>query len=467
VNEPVTRPTQVTGATNPQNLMPVPLAANRFSYFFKRKRNLHYWNVSPKVFQLTGQADETAIRTIANQLIHNHDGLRLTLEQTSDGSWKQLILPPDIDAVYCGLRYKARTTEPLTEWVASQLGALHAGFTFPGPLFRVVQLTDDVSGTSLLSFVTHHLVGDAQTARMITRDFIRNYDVLNGLAPKPTVQPPSYAQYVKQSVQYWKSHSTEEQTYWSKLPWDEIRSLPARAGLSQNIEQFTVAKSYPLKVPNIAEFLKAARHGKFEFVDFLLASIARAYGQWTGHEVLCLAMVFHGRDDPAFDGNLNSVAGWFSEPIPLLLPTSASLIDLLGLAHSQRTRASVRGKSYGVARYLTSADEFSPFATHPEPEISLNVVLPSLLKLRSDRNLIEWDETVSIPATMGSTQRAFVLSGGFSFGANDMRLSWDFSSKILDEEEIAKFGQNCLRELVEAVSSLGVFARSEKVVSHD
>ena len=436
----------------------VPIAANRASYFLKRERNLTYWNVSPLVFRLSLKVDTGAMKSVAERLTLLHDGLRLQIE-SKDGLWMQSIRPHAIDDYYCEARLHAGNIGEISDTLRAYLQSLRTEFRFPGPLFRIAHIIDKDSDTSLVSFITHHLVADAYSARLITNEFFKSISALVDGRPLALSEPPcSYREYAHKSISYWLSQCDSDIRTWSALPWGEIRPMPRMAPDEMNVEGLTNVKTHTVGVGALQSFLKATTFPTFDIIELLLAAIARAYYRWTRQRWLLMAMVFQGRTDPAVTVSLNRTVGWLSETVPIILPTNVNFEDQVCSAFQQRRHAVARGKSYGAIRHLPFGPKpLSPFAHHPEAEVSLNITTPAARPEGSKSRLIlERLRPRSILGALPTTKRVFLLSGGVIFNQDSITLSWDYSSALFQGSTIETFTKACFEELEVLLLKVGV-----------
>lgn len=116
----------------------IPLIANRYSYFFKRKRNLEFWNIRV-VFKLEF-IDKNALVKAASSLVEHHEELRLQLNFT-DTEWQQFIVQPNtikpIIFHSCQFSFKS---DNFKLFVENHVNDLQNSFTFPGELFKILVL---------------------------------------------------------------------------------------------------------------------------------------------------------------------------------------------------------------------------------------------------------------------------------------------------------------------------------------
>jgi Condensation domain len=439
------------------SLGPVALTANRYSYFFKRQNNLPYWNITSRALQTVEPLNMPALEHAANTLITHHDGLRLQL-RFNGNVWEQAIDEPSsvdplirIDAGHC------TTEDGLAEFVRKNIQIVCGSFSFPGELFRILSIQLK-GGCAILFVAAHHLILDGYSFSFVLRDLFDLYRQHRSghtasLPPKTT----SLLDYARESTVHWLNQADKDLPYWESLPWNRVQPIPADypERLDSHFEKYTARVVKSITIHELFVALSKYAPDNLTFADTLLAAIGRAYYRWTGHSVLHLAMVFDGRESFLPDIDLSRTAGWLSETIPILIEATKPLGELVDNLHFQIRTASLRGKSYGVLRYLSGdAPQFVGLQQHPHPCVSLNVKLPRAVsgsfKDIAEPN-VQYDPCLS---EMDDTRRVFHLSGGAYFRDRRFHLAWDFSSALFSIGTIEEFSNNCIRELIAISSAL-------------
>jgi hypothetical protein len=432
----------------------VPLLANRYSYFFKRRRDLEYWNVGTGLLAMREPLDVKAFSTAISLLVTHHDGLRLQLTEQS-GRWTQSIVEPALMGAFVAKTYQGGTAG-FCEFARHELAALYEGFTFPGPLFRAMHLRHHEGG-DLIAVLAHHLVVDAFSFALVLKDLFHLYRTLR-LTGQGTLPPKttSLKDFSEASTEYWLAHREQELQYWSSLPWSRLASWPTTdpPGADANTERHTryVIRSVPLRDDDALAVWLGSVQGA-PLLATLVCAIARAFRSWTGQDVLHLATVFHGREAFLDDVDLSRTIGWISETVPVLVDARPSIPVMMSEALEHVTQAMRRGRSYGVLRYLASPEVQAEMSDHPEPAVSLNVVM----RHSSDsayRDLAFRQPGYTAPSpNKDTTERAFILSGGVYMRDGCFHLSWDFSDRVLSKLAVERFADYCMEELSRCISS--------------
>lgn len=299
-------------------------------------------------------------------------------------------------------------------------------------------------------FVIHHLLSDEFSTRIIIKDFFALYDTNKKgqkyVMPSKTLSLADYSSY---STFYWNNRTNEVVSYWRSLPWKNVTDVPTDypPENSYNIEEFTTLLVRTIPTENFGSNREYAN--KFNILEILLCAIGLAYHDWTKQDILSIKLLFLGREIFTEEIDLSRTVGWICEFIPILLQPTLSLQDFLTNTQIQIKKANMIGKSFGVMKYLSdNQDIINEFSQYPEPQISLNF----LLNFTEDDNELQalpnLEKNYNFLREKPDTERAFLISGGAFFRDQMFHLSWDFSSKIFNEETIDNFTNKCLKEFV-------------------
>lgn len=440
---------------------PVEILANRYAIFYPKRRELHYWNVTAAL-ELRDPVDLSALAKAAHHLITYHDGLRLQT-QGEGADWSEWIVEPAACQPLVVRRHEGDgsalgpSEDAWQRFVEKECEDLSHGFTFPGELFKILCVEHALSRQCVLFLVAHHLLLDGYSAALVRRDLLHLYGAYTRSLDPPQLphKTTSLIDYSTAIRRHWLDRAEQELDYWRSLPWQQLRPLPVDFGSPEdiNIEKYTnlVIRSVP--VADSEEFVaRFARGGRHTFVEVMLSAIARAYHAWTGHDVLHMATAFHSRSAIIPGMDLTRTVGWLTDVVPLLLPGHQATEPLLREVRRQNAYANVRGKSYGVLKYIACHREL---VEHPSAPLSLNILLPGRnAPLDSDlaRSSTRFDQPA---APKAATQRPFLMSGGVYFRSNRLYVSWDFSTRLFSTDRIEAFVELCVQEFQHITSQVG------------
>jgi hypothetical protein len=411
--------------------------ANRFTYFFKRRRNLEYWNVFRGPYVLRSPADLGTIKEAAQIIAAHHDCLRLQAS-AAPPAWEEVIVSGDRVCPF--VYFNSSNTSDDKDAVTSAASDIQH-FAFPGELFRVCLVR--TSGKFILFFALHHLIADTFSLGIVTADFFQTLHRLMGKRPLGLpAKTTSYIDFAEGSARFWRHRAHTECDYWRSLPWQKVEPFIAdlATAADANIERHTVQISHKLPLEDLKTVQKQTGRQPAEII---VAAIARAYAQWKSGSPLLLALLVHGRESFLSEVNLSRTVGWISETVPVLLEGSVGWDQLIDDCRRQLRRVSSHGKSYGILRYLPGAEY--GLSELPEPQISLNLKLaPGPVEISPE--IGGRDHTLTLSGIeIGSTERVFVLSGGVYYDSQRaLVLAWDFNNKMLSVTSVRAFTQLCV-----------------------
>lgn len=429
----------------------VPLAANRFSYFDRRARDFEYWVLSPTLLRCHADFDPAALRRAVDCLVGHHDGLRLQLMYTERG-WRQYIDAPGSLSHFIHAEFDGSgDDDAFVGFVERAIAPVYEAFTFPGALFKALLVTPKQGGACVLCLLAHHVAIDAFSIGVMLRDLNTAYlQAARGETPALPRKTMSYPDYVSESTSWWSTHASAIDS-WRALPWHAVGPLPLTRPYApeHNIEHHSTSSVASTDRLSRADLTGEGADAPPDLLPMLLAAIARAYGEWSSHEVLLVSVLFHGRESFLPGVDLSRTVGYICDFVPVLLPVGPDIDAVWREARDQVARARVSGKSYGVNRYLTDdARVRAEFAAHPEAQISLNVIPPQM----RHAGHCDFGSLTTLfrrpPGTKATTQRAFLLSGGVYYADERFCIAWDYSRLLLEPATMDAFAESCLQHFL-------------------
>ncbi|MFF5617045.1 non-ribosomal peptide synthase/polyketide synthase [Streptomyces albidoflavus] len=334
-------------------------------------------------FALEPGTDLGALRAAVEALLTQHDALRSTFTRAADGTWSGQIAAAEPDEVFTVHELPAGVPEE-EAWL-DLATRTKAGLDLErGPLFRVVVARPapgagpDAAEPPLRLLVTaHHLVIDGVSWRIILGDLATAYD--QALSVGATDLGPKSS-----SVRHWADrlgrHAQEggfagQVAYWRSVTGAAEFAVPLDTPEGTNL----VADQAAVQAHLDADETHALLHqvpGRFrtQINDVLLAALARALREWTGHDQTAVNLEGHGREELFEDVDLTRTVGWFTSvyPVALALPEpgdggAGEWTATMRTVKRQLRAVPDRGVGYGALRYLTGE-----LAGDPDPRISFN-----------------------------------------------------------------------------------------------
>ncbi|HVR99167.1 MAG TPA: amino acid adenylation domain-containing protein, partial [Thermoanaerobaculia bacterium] len=333
----------------------VPLTPIQSQFFDLGYADPHHFNqallLEPRV-PLSPAALDRAMAAI----VEHHDALRMRFDGRKQENAPAEPVTPFHQVDLSGLPVSRRD-----EAYERAAAALQAGFDLStGPLTRLCLF----EGASRLLWVTHHLVVDGVSWRVLLEDFEAAYRGA-ALPPKTT------------SFQEWARRLTAhagalagELDYWRETARAAVPRLPVdfpAGGGNLNSDEATVAFELTAdETSDLLQTLPSVYHSRID--DALLSALARAMKGWTGSSRLRVDLEGHGREPISGDVDdldVSRTVGWFTSMYPVVLEAGDADPGEALVSAKERLRAVPgRGIGYGLLSHLLEES--------PEAEVLFN-----------------------------------------------------------------------------------------------
>ncbi|MGW5053661.1 non-ribosomal peptide synthase/polyketide synthase [Actinokineospora sp. NPDC004072] len=325
--------------------------------------NPHHFNQAMLV-ELRDRPDIAALDTALAALPLQHDALRMRF--AFDGTWTAYNTEPTATSVLTVHDLSGSTA--LQEDMTRIADAAHAGFDLgSGMLFRAELF--DTGDRALLLLIAHHLVVDGVSWRILLDDLERGYAQASAGQPIDLGgKTTSFRDWSHRLAEFTAAGGLDhELDHWSAvesappLPRDEV---PGGCG--------TVVVG--LSAADTDALLRAAPTAyRTRVNDVLLAALATALHDWTGHDLVSITLEGHGREDLLDDVDLSRTVGWFTTvfPVAIRVPATDDTRTLVRAVRKQLRATPNNGFGFGALRHLGSPSTRERL-TAAQPEIAFN-----------------------------------------------------------------------------------------------
>jgi amino acid adenylation domain-containing protein/non-ribosomal peptide synthase protein (TIGR01720 family) len=339
----------------------VPLTPIQSRFFEQGFADPHHFNQA-LLLEPREPLSPAALERAMAAIVEHHDALRMRFDGRRQENAPAEPVTPFHQVDLSGLPASRRG-----EAYDRAAAALQAGFELStGPLTRLC-LFDAGSEPSRLLWVTHHLVVDGVSWRVLLEDFEAVYRQAT-LPPKTTSfqewarRLAGHAEALAGELDYWRE---TVQVSVPRLPVDF--PTPEAGGLVG--DEATV--SFELTVEETTDLLQtlpSVYHSRID--DALLSALVRAFAGWTGSPRLRVDLEGHGRE-PLFDDlDVSRTVGWFTSLYPVILEAGDADAGAALVNVKERLRAVPgRGIGYGLLRYGGAAGLLE---TAPAAEVLFN-----------------------------------------------------------------------------------------------
>jgi amino acid adenylation domain-containing protein/non-ribosomal peptide synthase protein (TIGR01720 family) len=405
---------------------PAPLLPAQLWFFEQRLAQPDHYNQALLLVprrRLNRDQLEQSIRAI----IEHHDALRARFV-SSNGSWQQLIEPPesvtlrvqtfDLSAIAADLQPAALRVEA-ERWQRS----LNLE---QGPLFRAVLFElGDAAGQRLL-LIAHHLVIDGVSWRILLDDLQRTYR--QGEQNKPielgnrTLSVREWAELLTARAN--SPELQQELTYWQAI------DAPPSGDREQELAGVVQKQRARLNREETEHLLRhTAAGGKSRVEEVLLAALVHVLGRSSGAKRVIIDMEGHGRQATA--GDVSRTIGWFTSLYPLCVKVSAEAKpeDVLNTVKSELRAVPAGGTGYGLLRYLTDSN------LHGERNVSFNYL--GQMEEFGPEELFTWAPEDAGELRSREAKRKYELEFDAVVAQGALELVWSYSKsecKVLPEQ---------------------------------
>ncbi|HKH48755.1 MAG TPA: amino acid adenylation domain-containing protein, partial [Thermoanaerobaculia bacterium] len=336
----------------------VPLTPIQRWFFAQGFADPHHYNQALLLESREPLAPAALERAMA-ALVEHHDALRLRF----DGG-RQENAPAEPVAPFCQVDLSGLPTPH--EAFEHAAAALQAGFDLSaGPLTRLCLFDAGAGQPARLFWVTHHLVVDGVSWRVLLADLEGAYrQAARGLRPSLPPKTTSFQEWACRLAGYAGSEGlARELEHWRETARIPVPHLPVDFPDADSLAGDEATVSFELGVEDTADLLAtlpSVYHSRID--EALLSALVRALAGWTGSPRLRVDLEGHGRE-PLFDDlDLSRTVGWFTSLYPVVLEAGDAGPGEALVSAKERLRAVPgRGIGYGLLQ-ATDLLEAAPAA---------------------------------------------------------------------------------------------------------
>jgi non-ribosomal peptide synthase protein (TIGR01720 family) len=330
-------------------------------YFEGNSSGLSHFNQSV-LLEISKKVEPAMLDAVINRLLDHHDALRFMYRQ-ADAGWHQEYgtyhsMVHTEDMRHCATDHLAQTIEQKSNQYQASLDIEK------GDLFRMVLMqTPSQQTNNRLLIIVHHLAIDGVSWRILLDDLLL---LLTGIVKREDVSLPakgtSYRQWYTALGKYGQSRSLiAQKEYWQKVIAEYKPLTPDLfyngVVTNSDICVCTVRLSTAFTQSLLSEVSKVYNT---EINDLLLSAFAKAVMQWTGSHKVVIGLEGHGREDVIPGIDVSNTVGWFTSMYPVLLSSSAVLInpgDWIRSVKEQLRKVPQKGIGYGILKYINDAND--------------------------------------------------------------------------------------------------------------
>ncbi|NUU37569.1 non-ribosomal peptide synthetase [Pseudomonas sp. C2B4] len=375
-----------------------------------------------------------ALERALEQLLVQHDSLRLRYQQTDSG-WQQAYVVPTTDSVLW-----PRRAESVEELNALCNEAQRSLDLHNGPLLRAL-LVAMADGSERLLLVVHHLAVDGVSWRVLLEDLQQFYN--GATAPAKTSSYQRWVARLQDHLPAFESSLGHWQTQLQGAPAD----LPCERPLGALENRFEHKLELKLGAEQTRQLLQQAPAAyRTQVNDLLLTALARVICRWSGQGSTLIQLEGHGREDLFDDIDLTRTVGWFTSLFPVNLKPADDLGASIKSIKEQLRAVPDKGLGYGALRYLGTAQTRAELATLPQPRITFNYLGQFDRQFNDGALFTPSTEGNGIAQDPSAPLGNWLVIEGQVYGG-ELSLSWGFSREMFDTATIQRLAEDYAREL--------------------
>ena len=344
----------------------IPLSPIQHWFFDANMPQPAHWNQS-KLFDLPSTYDAQRLEAALQSTIAAHPLLSARFSKGERG-WVQALNSNDGESFQmetCSVSFS--DSEAFHDTCLRWQSSLDLE---QGPLWRIVVL-QDTSGNNAhrLLFVVHHVVVDTVSWQILIDDIVHCYQNSSNSLPAEHCQFGKYVKHLEngtaetaespEKVDYWNDIAQSINRFRLPLP---IQTIPITEGAIQSITRTLDADS--------TELLRDEANVAFSTTpqQLLLAALALALTDWTGHEAAIINLESHGREGFGLEQlDLSRSIGWMTAVFPAVLKVDSDIVATVKRIKDYHNQHSIRGIEYGaLKRFLGSPDDRKLTSSVPE-----------------------------------------------------------------------------------------------------
>jgi amino acid adenylation domain-containing protein/non-ribosomal peptide synthase protein (TIGR01720 family) len=431
---------------------PVRLTPSQQWFFEQELSEPQHFNQS-LLLEVREEVDAELLEEAAQQLLLQHDALRLRFERSESG-WQQSHAAAEERISFSRIDLSTVPASDQSAAIEAEAVAAQASLDLTaGPLLRFVYFEMGAGEAARLLLVCHHLVVDGVSWRIMLEDLQQAYrSLVAGEEVQLSLKSTSYQQWAETVAVYAESAAVHEQEgSWLQSEREQVQRLPrdyeGRENLVSGMGMVAVSLSRE-ETEALLQEVPAVYYT--EITEVLLSALAVALRQWSGQNLLLIDMEGHGREPISERVDVSRTVGWFTTIYPVLLEVKGRVTEageVLKQVKEQMRAIPEQGLGYGMLRYLGEESESRRRLRElPQAEVVFNYT-GQLDQTLSESELFSVGREDRGEGRSGANQRGHLLevTGGVTTG--QLQLTWTYSEQVHKRETVERVAEHFLEAL--------------------
>ncbi|MCK6076527.1 non-ribosomal peptide synthetase [Paenibacillus silvae] len=420
-------------------------------FFDQNMVDAHHYN-QEMVFFRKDRFDIGFIHSIMNNIVKQHDALRIVYRQSQEGGYSAWNRGAEEEGLYSLDIFDLKSSvDPATlvgikaKEIQSSLDLHH------GPLIKL-GLFQCADGDHLLMAI-HHLVIDGVSWRILYEDIQTGLEqFLRGEQIHLPQKTTSFKQWAEELSAFADQPvMKQEYSYWQSVEQIELAPLPMDMDCRETIGKDSETITIHWTAGETEQLLKQIHYAyKTEINDILLTALGMAVHDWTGKDKILVNLEGHGRENILPELDITRTVGWFTSmyPVVINMEAGASISRSIKSVKEGLRQIPNKGIGYGILRYLSQRDEGDRLVRNPE--ISFNYM--GQVNQDSKQEGIQFSTYSSGPSVSENNRRPFVLNINGIVIEGRLSLSISYSQKQYQREtmeQLACYYKDNLRKIMQ------------------
>ena len=335
----------------------IPLTAIQTAFFAANYPHPEHYNQS-LLLHLNPGFSEKGLKAALQATFAAHPLLKARFVRNNQGKFIQAyakepvlapklfkeVLPPQLD----------NNPKALNAWIHERANALQRSLKLEGELVCLLLLSGFANNSARLLWITHHLVIDGVSWRILLEDLQDAY--LQQQQQQPIAIALESNTFKDWSTRLKAYSQTLDPTYWLALPAPEPLLTDKRLDEHSLTPDNRLGTEVLLLDKDTTQTLlqQAPAAYRTEVNDLLLTALCLAFCQWQGKNRISLTLEGHGREPLFPELDMSRTVGWFTStfPVHLTLPANKQPAAAIKAIKEQLRAIPDKGLPFGLLRYL-------------------------------------------------------------------------------------------------------------------
>ena len=391
-----------------------------------------------------------ALALAQNQLIAQHDALRLTFEEKA-GEWQQAY------GTATGHLYMEDLSDypqdSLTDQVTARADKYQGSLSIrEGQLVRMVWLQmPEKEAANRLLIIIHHLAVDGVSWRILLEDLEQLLSgVMAGQQVALGAKSSSYRQWHAYIAQYCHRKYLQAQIAFWVIVVNSYQPFPVVMAYTI-VVQVKDMRHYQVRLKaeqTRALLQEVAKVYHTEINDLLLSALSSALCSWSGADQVVIGLEGHGREAVSHEIDSSRTVGWFTSLYPVELPCNTHADKQIKGVKEALRGIPEKGLGYGVLKYLEKVKEL-------QGNDPWDVLFNYLGQLDTAVSSGRWLSASGEAGGKGiSDEQAAMskLSVNSYITGGELVVDWGFSSMHYYQETIVKLAEDYINQLTKLIA---------------